>query len=158
MTNPIQIKFIGKDISLINNAVLADVNFSEKSILYKIKGEFSFASKPYKEVDLITDKSKILQYYSFFIESEMDRDFFNAINNEYGTPSVMYKADEALVTGVHYGVEGETITTSQLTLKECFFEDNPIQLVWIKEHYRVTVEKISKGLFKIEIGKEFFLE
>ncbi len=152
MSNPIDIDLLGKNISEIPSAILTSEH-SERQV-FKIIGTFGFHGKSYNDLGIIADPNGKIEWYSIFI-NEVDRAFYDAMNEAYGYPTGMYNQDPYLSTTRHETVNGIRIATvTDVVLKECFFEEKPTTFVWDLENYSIEIRHVTLNGYHILIGRD----
>ncbi len=137
-TKPYYENLLGKPISEIKTSYTF---FGEKDIDDKkpyLIGDFTFFGNQIKHgVLFVLDDQKLIEKIRF-TAPVINRTTFDAIVDKYGEPDEMTKKDK-VTTFKPVSSDGISATESVFTVIECTFDENPLFIIWKKNHYQIKI-------------------
>lgn len=158
-------ELLGKHISNVEKTIGSDF---EKNNFEKIKISF-YSNSQYFNIDFYgifcnhltiqTNEKDIVQSISIHFREVITREFYDSFIQQYGEPNNIQVIENRRTVSESFG-EGfyQHLRKSTFDLREGTFDENPLYIIWEKEHFQIKAflrhkMNISEITFSIPIDK-----
>ncbi len=124
------------NINDLSFGTVLKIDSDEDCNLYSVNNfERYFFTRKYQTMAFKTDSKGIIRSFNFSMYGSMDKMFYSKIVKNYGLPQQILKRDTIERKKKESLSDGTKAVSSQGTLKECTFEDNPFFLIWKNDRF-----------------------